>query len=115
MTTECAHGAAAGSAALAVTVILAACGAPAPPQAVTTSASSAAPTSTGPRKITQPYSPTIDPSAFSTTIDNPYFPLSPGTRAIYEAVTAQGVQRTITEVTRNGFAATRCQVTLRAG
>ena len=96
-----AHVAAAGAAALAVTVILAACGAPAPPQADTTSASAAAPVSTGPRKITPTYAPTIDASAFSTTIDNPYFPLTPGTRAIYEAATAQGLQRTVTEVTRD--------------
>jgi hypothetical protein len=27
----------------------------------------------------EPYAPTIDPADFSTTIDNPYFPLPPGT------------------------------------
>lgn len=101
MTTECAHVAAVGAAALAVTLVVAACGAPAPPRADTTSASAAAPASTGPRKITQTYTPTIDPSAFSATVNNPYFPLTPGTRTIYEAVTAEGLQRTITEVTRD--------------
>jgi hypothetical protein len=55
----------------------------------------------GPMKITDPYSPTIDPSAFATTIDNPYFPLTPGTRTFYEADTPDGLQRTTTEVTRD--------------
>ena len=52
-------------------------------------------------KITEPYSPTIDPSAFTTTIDNPFFPLTQGTRTIYEADTPDGLQRTTTEVTRD--------------
>ena len=52
-------------------------------------------------KITDPYSPTIDPSAFSTTIDNPYLPLAPGTRTISEATTPDGLQQTTTEVTRD--------------
>jgi hypothetical protein len=52
-------------------------------------------------KITDPYSPTIDPSAFATTIDNPHFPLTPGTRTFYEADTPDGLQRTTTEVTRD--------------
>jgi len=52
-------------------------------------------------KITDPYSPKIDPAAFSTTIDNPYFPMTPGTRTIYQANTTDGPQRTTTEVTRD--------------
>lgn len=52
-------------------------------------------------KITDPYSPKIDPAAFSTTIDNAFMPLTPGTRTIYESDTAEGHQRTTTEVTRN--------------
>jgi hypothetical protein len=52
-------------------------------------------------KITDPYSPTIDPTAFSTTVDNPFFPLTPGNRTIYEAHTSDGLQRTTTEVTRD--------------
>lgn len=54
-----------------------------------------------PMKITEPYSPKIDPAAFSTTIDNPYFPMVPGIRTIYEAHTSDGLQRTTTEVTRD--------------
>ena len=65
------------------------------------SAPAPASSSAGPKAITQPYAPTIDPSAFSTTIDNPYFPLTPGTRTIYEASSADGPTRTTTEVTRD--------------
>jgi hypothetical protein len=52
-------------------------------------------------KITDPYSPTIDPAAFMTAIDNPYFPMTPGTQTIYRANTPDGPQRTTTEVTRD--------------
>jgi hypothetical protein len=52
-------------------------------------------------KISAPYAPAIDPAAFSTTIDNPFMPLTPGTRMIYESDTAQGHQRTTSEVTRD--------------
>jgi hypothetical protein len=51
-------------------------------------------------RITDPYSP-IDPAAFSATIDNPYLPMVPGTRTIYEAHTPDGLQQTTTEVTRD--------------
>ena len=82
-----------------VVMLTAACGgnpAPAP-----NPSASAAPSSTAPMKITDPYSPTIDPAAFSTTIDNPYLPMVPGTRTIYEAHTPDGLQQTTTEVTRD--------------
>ncbi len=46
------------------------------------------------------YSPMIKPSDFSTTISNPYLPLVPGTRFVYEGETADGRERTVTEVTR---------------
>ena len=96
------------TAAASLTAASAACasGPSAPPPAGTSSASapntstSASSASRGPLKITDPYSPTIEPSAFTTTIDNPYFPLTPGTRTIYEAATHDGLQRTTTEVTR---------------
>ena len=32
----------------------------------------------------EPYKPTIDPGNFQTTVDNPYFPLVPGTTLKYE-------------------------------
>ena len=82
-----------------VVMLTAACGgnpAPAP-----SPSASAAPSSTAPMKITDPYSPTIDPAAFSATIDNPYLPMVPGTRTIYEAHTPDGLQQTTTEVTRD--------------
>lgn len=95
--------------ALAVTALAAGCaGTPAGTTTPTASvsASQAAPSSgpspkTSPKTIAEPYAPTIEPSAFSTTIDNPYFPLVPGTRLISEAVTPDGLQRTTTEVTRD--------------
>jgi hypothetical protein len=52
-------------------------------------------------KITDPYSPKIDPAAFSTTIDNSFLPMVPGTRTIYQARTPDGLQTTTTEVTRD--------------
>jgi hypothetical protein len=79
-------------------MLSAACGnnpAPAP----ATSPSSVNPNAS--MKITDPYSPKIDPAVFSTTIDNPYFPMISGTRTIYEAHTSDGLQRTTTEVTHD--------------
>ena len=39
-----------------------------------------------------PFDPAIDPANFVATIDNPYFPLTPGTLFIYEGQTAQGLE-----------------------
>ena len=87
------------TAALAFTAASAACAGG--PSAPNTSTSAAASTPGAPMKITDPYSPTIDPPAFTTKIDNPYFPLTPGTRTIYESATQEGLQRTTTEITRD--------------
>jgi hypothetical protein len=38
-----------------------------------------------------PYDPVIDPSNFVARVDNPYFPLTPGTTFIYEGQTAEGL------------------------
>jgi len=38
----------------------------------------------------QPYDPVIDPANFVDRIDNPYFPLTPGTLYIYEGRTSEG-------------------------
>ncbi len=54
-----------------------------------------------PLTIPDPYAPKIDPATFSTTIDNPYLPMVPGSRTIYEADTPDGKQVTTTEVTRD--------------
>ena len=38
------------------------------------------------------YDPVIDPSNFTTQIDNPFFPLAPGTTFIYEGQTSAGFE-----------------------
>jgi hypothetical protein len=39
-----------------------------------------------------PYDPVIDPSNFVARVDNPYFPLTPGTTFVYEGQTAEGFE-----------------------
>src|SRR5438093_8124742 len=39
-----------------------------------------------------PYDPVIDPSSFVPQVDNPYFPLTPGTTFVYEGQTAEGFE-----------------------
>ena len=48
-----------------------------------------------------PYDPVIDPSNFVARIDNPYFPLTPGTTFIYEGQTAEGFEHDEFAVTDN--------------
>jgi hypothetical protein len=48
-----------------------------------------------------PYDPVIVPANFVTTIDNPYFPLTPGTTRIYVAQTAHGVVSNVVATTHN--------------
>jgi hypothetical protein len=81
--------------------VIGGCGGHAPAPGTSAARSSPAPSSTGQRRITEPYSPTIDPAVFSTTIDNPFFPLAPGTRTIYQAAMPEGRRQTTTEVTRD--------------
>ncbi|MGH3848835.1 MAG: hypothetical protein ACRDRT_03890 [Pseudonocardiaceae bacterium] len=45
------------------------------------------------------YVPRIDPAAFTTTVDNSYFPLAPGMRWVYEGPTDEGLERVLVEVT----------------
>ena len=45
------------------------------------------------------YRPAISPADFVSTIDNPFLPLKPGTRFVYESATEKGVERTETVVT----------------
>jgi len=47
------------------------------------------------------YHPQIDPADFVSTIDNPYFPLIPGTTFTYEAETEDGLERDVVAVTRD--------------
>lgn len=45
------------------------------------------------------YAPTINPANFTTTIDNPYFPLPPGTTYVSEGQTVDGFEHVEFEVT----------------
>jgi hypothetical protein len=47
------------------------------------------------------YDPRINPSSFTTVIDNPYFPLLPGTTFVYEGRTADGLEHSTFAVTHN--------------
>jgi len=46
-----------------------------------------------------PYDPVIDPANFVAKIDNPFFPLVPGTTFIYEGQTSEGLMRDVFAVT----------------
>jgi hypothetical protein len=48
-----------------------------------------------------PYDPVIDPANFVARIDNPYFPLQPGTTFIYEGQMPDGFERDEFAVTHN--------------
>ena len=48
-----------------------------------------------------PYDPVIDPANFVAKIDNPFFPLVPGTTFIYEGKTSEGLMRDVFAVTHN--------------
>src|SRR5438132_1977176 len=48
-----------------------------------------------------PYDPVIDPANFVARIDNPYFPLRPGTTFIYEGQMPEGFERDEFAVTHN--------------
>jgi hypothetical protein len=50
---------------------------------------------------TAPYDPVIKQADFVGTIDNPYFPLKPGTTFIYEGRTAGGLEHSEFAVTHN--------------
>ena len=49
----------------------------------------------------EPYDPVIDPGSFVEGVDNPLFPLRPGTTYIYENRLATGTERTEVMVTHN--------------
>src|SRR5262245_29878340 len=48
-----------------------------------------------------PYHPAIDPANFVATIDNPFFPLVPGTTFVYESQTPDGLEHDEFAVTHN--------------
>jgi hypothetical protein len=47
------------------------------------------------------YDPVIDPSNFVARVDNPYFPLRPGTTFVYEGQTTEGFEHDEFAVTHN--------------
>lgn len=47
------------------------------------------------------YAPAIRPAEFSATVDNPYFPLVPGTRYTYETTTDEGIEQVEVTVTHS--------------
>jgi hypothetical protein len=47
------------------------------------------------------YNPQIDPADFVGVIDNPYFPLTPGTTFTYEAETEDGLEKDVVTVTHD--------------
>ena len=51
--------------------------------------------------VTGVYAPRIDPAAFASVVDNPYFPLRPGMRWEYRSKTEDGTETTVVEVTNN--------------
>lgn len=59
----------------------------------------AAPASADSTPAAAPYTPTIDPAAFVSTIDNRYFPLRPGTTFVYEGTKDGERQRNEVTVT----------------
>lgn len=81
---------------LAVAILLAACSGlssspiPAPTVVPPTSAYALASSPTPAPSTETPYAPVIDPANFVTIVDNPYFPLTPGTIFIYEGKTEKG-------------------------
>lgn len=80
-----------GSLVLTITLAVGACGSGGATQTAgttTTTADSAA-----------DYHPVIDPASFSSTIDNPYFPLTPGTTYVFEGTVDGRTQRNEVVVT----------------
>ena len=49
----------------------------------------------------QAYAPHINPSDFTTTIDNKYFPLKPGTTSVYQGKTKNATERDVMTVTHS--------------
>jgi hypothetical protein len=95
-----------------VAVLVAACAAPAsstPSASVGASTAASAATSAGasapPRNPSafvegQPYEPAFDPASFVDVVDNPYYPLAPGTTMVYEGAT-EHVEVTVTHETKD--------------
>ena len=81
--------------------VLAACATPASPSAFASSAPASASATPFPAALSsaEPYEPSIDPAAFTATVDNPYFPLVPGARWVMEGSGESAGEVTTTLVT----------------
>ena len=81
--------------------MVASCAAPASPSAPTSSPAASASATPFPAALSsaEPYEPTIDPAAFTATVDNPYFPLPPGARWVMEGSGESEGEVTTTMVT----------------
>jgi hypothetical protein len=65
-----------------------------------------------PASDTEAYNPVIDPADFTSSIDNPYLPLTPGTTFVYEGDTGEGfeyIEVTVTNETKE-ILGVRCVV-----
>ncbi|MCI0609707.1 MAG: hypothetical protein L0Z71_11675, partial [Anaerolineae bacterium] len=77
---------------IVIAMLVTACGkVPAP-----TAVNAPAPTAALPTEA--PYAPVIDPANFVAVVDNPYLPRIPGTKYVYEGMTADGLKRNESEV-----------------
>jgi hypothetical protein len=94
---------------LAVAALIAGCGGGEPAKGAAAPSASRAQSVSGPPTSVSPSVPmpvpTVDPARikpadFTSKVDNPYFPLVPGTRFRYEAKTDEGVEVNVVEVTR---------------
>ena len=91
-----------------IAVAVAACGGPTPETATSSPPPSAEPSAGEPSPTAaaaanpapyvegQPYEPAFDPASFGGPVDNPWFPLAPGTTWVYRG----GGERIVTTVTR---------------
>lgn len=70
------------------------------PAAVATPTRPPVPRNPAPVDEAVPYQPSIDPAAFSTTIDNPFLPWVPGTTFVYEGG-GEHIEVTVTPDTRS--------------
>jgi hypothetical protein len=66
-----------------------------------TSCSSGSSSSSATEASKHAYAPRMRPADFGGPVDNPYFPLTPGSRWVYEGRKAEGNERTVVEVTRD--------------
>ena len=87
-------------AALCVSGLMAACTSSSkPPEVASSSPTTLIPPTSIPSPTPTGYNPVIDPATFVSTVDNPYFPLKPGTTLTYEGVRDGKGQRDVFAIT----------------